>query len=167
MFRYGHWLRLRCLRATTESWSRSKVIRSSEHLGAGPLRLESGQRKSHRPVSLDSRQARLSTSRLLPAGLQILPRSCPSLLEHYEQSPALGLARPLLNSQLTRSTVLTRQFRSPARKTKGPPACNCQDERCDPLFYFSTSARCTPGRPGDDLVDLPNQPGPVLLTPFL
>jgi hypothetical protein len=37
-------------------------------------------------------------------------------------------------AQLTRSTVLTRQFRSPARKIKGPPACNCQDERCDPLF---------------------------------
>ena len=103
------------------SWSRSMATA-----------VEARQKSS--PLSSGSRQARLFISRLLPAGVQIFPRSCPSLPEHYEQSSALGLARPLLNSQLTRSTALTRQLRLPARKLKGPPACNCQDQGCDPLF---------------------------------
>jgi hypothetical protein len=70
--RQGRWIK-----PTTESWSRSKAIRSPEDLGAGRLRLRSGQGKNHCLVPSPSDHARRLSRSFCPQKCRHCPDSAP------------------------------------------------------------------------------------------
>jgi hypothetical protein len=87
-----------------------------------------GRGAEYRLVCAGSRHACLTIPLLLPSRMQILPRFCPFFRGITRDHKHLVWPDPSYYS----STGLTRQFRSPARKTGRLRACNCQDGR--PLF---------------------------------
>lgn len=80
-----------------------------------PSRPKSGSPRPRLDL-LSSRHARLSISLLLPSKMQIFPRFCPLSPQHYEQSRALGLTRPLTLS-LTRLPLVRPRPERPESKS--------------------------------------------------